>query len=152
MRAELLAVPLAVAALSAAGLWRIARDAAARPPEKADAIVVFGAAIWPTGPSVAMRLRAEHAADLHAAGWAPVVLCSGGLSDGRSEGQAMRGLLIERGVPAAAIIPDDGGVTTRGAICSARRFGAGRWRRIIAVSSGYHMHRISREGAGRAST
>jgi hypothetical protein len=115
------------------------------PPYEADAIVVFGAAVWPSGPSVALRVRTARAAALYAEGRAPLVLCSGGLSNGQSEAQAMRALLRAQGVPAAAILPDDGGVSTRATIRSIRGFGAGRWTRVIAVSSPYHMERIGRE-------
>jgi murein DD-endopeptidase MepM/ murein hydrolase activator NlpD len=111
---------------------------------KADAIVVFGAAVWPDGPSPTLRVRVARAAELHRQGLAPIVLCSGGRSNGRSEAQLMRRMLLTQGVSADAVIPDDGGVNTRQALRSVRRFGEGRWR-IIAVSSPYHMARIGRE-------
>ena len=115
--------------------------------QKADAILVFGAAVWPAGPSLTLEVRVDRTAQVYREGWAPVILCSGGLSNGISEAMTMRRQLVERGIPASAIIPDDGGVTTRDALRSARAFGAGRWKRIIAVSSPYHMHRIRRESA-----
>ncbi|MGH8800423.1 MAG: peptidoglycan DD-metalloendopeptidase family protein [Casimicrobiaceae bacterium] len=111
----------------------------------ADAIVVFGAAVWPDGPSTTLKVRVAHAAELYAQGLAPAVFCTGGWSNGRSEAQAMRALLLAYGVPGDAVIPDDGGVTTREALRSVHRFGAGRWQRVIAVSSPYHMRRIANE-------
>jgi murein DD-endopeptidase MepM/ murein hydrolase activator NlpD len=136
-----------VTALLAGTSRRIHRDSSPQPLQKADAILVFGAAVWPTGPSPSLQVRVARAAELHAEGWAPVILCSGGLSHGISEAMTMRRMLLERGVPASAIIPDDGGTTTRDALRCAGAFGAGRWRRIIAVSSSYHMHRIRLESA-----
>lgn len=54
----------------------------------------------------------------------------------------MRDCLIEQGVPASAVIADDDGTSTREALRSAKGFGAGRWRRVLVVSSPYHIHRI----------
>lgn len=132
----------AVAAAVARVSMRLCRDGRLDPLQSADAILVFGAGVWPTGPSLSLRVRVAHAAELYAEGWASTILCSGGRSNGASEASVMRALLLERGIPASAVIPDDGGTSTRAAIRSARCFGAGRWRRIIAVSSPYHMHRI----------
>lgn len=120
-------------------------DGAPRVLDTADAIVVFGAAVWPTGPSLTLRVRVARAAELYAQERAPTILCTGGWSNGESEAQVMRAMLIEHGVPAAAIIPDDGGVTTREAIRSVQHFGGGHWQRVIAVSSPYHMDRIGQE-------
>jgi len=111
---------------------------------KADAIVVFGAAVWPEGPSMTLRVRVALAAELYAEGLAPIVLCTGGRSNGSSEAQVMRAMLKAHGVAADAVIPDDGGINTRHALRSVLRFGEGRWR-IIAVSSPYHMARIGSE-------
>jgi murein DD-endopeptidase MepM/ murein hydrolase activator NlpD len=112
--------------------------------QKADAIVVFGAALWAEGPSMTLRIRVARAAELYAQGLAPKLLCTGGHSDGRSEAKAMRALLLADGVPADAVIADDGGTDTRHALRSVKRFGDGRWR-IIAVSSPYHLFRIGSE-------
>jgi vancomycin permeability regulator SanA len=111
---------------------------------KADAIVVFGAAVWPDGPSMTLRVRVARAAELHAQGLAPTILCTGGRSNGRSEARVMRAILLAHGVAGDAVIADDGGINTRQALRSVRRFGDGLWR-IIAVSSPYHMARIGSE-------
>jgi murein DD-endopeptidase MepM/ murein hydrolase activator NlpD len=126
---------------------RIRLDGRPGPLQQADAILVFGAAVWPTGPSLSLEVRVARAAEVYSEGWAPVILCSGGMSSGVSEAMTMRRLLLARGIPGDAIIPDDGGTTTREAIRSARAFDGGRWRRVIAVSSPYHMHRIRCEAA-----
>lgn len=123
----------------------VRRAGRTRALEPADAILVFGASVEPTGPSLSLRVRVARAAAVYHEGWAPTILCSGGWSGGRSEAGVMRELLVAGGVPADAVIPDDGGLTTREAIRSARRFGGGRWRRVIAVSSPYHVHRIGAE-------
>ncbi len=111
----------------------------------ADVILVFGAGIWPDGPSQTMRARVDAAARLYEQGVAPVIMCSGSCDGRGSEARLMRTLLVEHGVPAEAIIADDHGTSTRNALLSARRFGRGRWRRFIAVSSPYHLRRIAQE-------
>lgn len=142
---------LAIAAVLLAGgaavtLWRVVRAGRPRPdPQPADVILVFGAAVRPEGPSLTVRTRVERAARLYEAGLAPLVLCSGGCEGALSEARIMRALLIELGVPAGAVIPDDQGLSTRRALLAAKRAGRGRWRRLIAVSSPYHLYRIARE-------
>jgi murein DD-endopeptidase MepM/ murein hydrolase activator NlpD len=126
--------------------FRIRRYRRPMPLEPADAIVVFGAGLWPSGPSLSMRVRVARALEVYREGWAPLILCSGGRSRGSSEADAMRTLLIEAGVPAGVIITDDGGVSTRETIRSARSFSQQRgWTRVLAVSSSYHMYRIAAE-------
>jgi uncharacterized SAM-binding protein YcdF (DUF218 family) len=139
----------AVAALVLLAAWviatsqRIRRDGGSGALQPADAILVFGAAVWRTGPSLSLQVRIDRAAEAYQAGWAPTILCSGGWSGGASEARVMRDRLLAAGVPAAAILMDDGGTSTRQSIRSARFFGRTRgWRRVIAVSSSYHMHRI----------
>ena len=135
----------AIAFMAAVILVRILRHGRPGPMEKADCIVVFGAAVWPGGPSLALRTRVDRAAEIYKQGLAPKILCSGGWSGGRSEANVMRAMLLESGVPAPAVIPDDGGVTTRKAVHSAKRFENGAWRRVIVVSSTYHILRILQE-------
>jgi uncharacterized SAM-binding protein YcdF (DUF218 family) len=124
-------------------IWRAGRRDLAAP---ADAIIVFGAAVWPSGPSTTLRLRTLHAADLYRRGVAPRVVCSGGSSGGRSEPDVMAELLRAHGVPVSAIVLDENGVTTRATFDSVVVLGCGEWRRIVAVSSPYHVFRIVAEG------
>jgi uncharacterized SAM-binding protein YcdF (DUF218 family) len=123
-------------------IWRAGRRDLAAP---ADAIVVFGAAVWPSGPSPTLRLRTQHAAAVYHRGVAPRVVCSGGRSGGRSEPEVMAELLRGDGVPAAAIVLDEDGLTTQATLASVVKLGGGAWRRIIAVSSPYHLFRIVAE-------
>jgi SanA protein len=83
----------------------------------------------------------DHAARLYASGYAPTILCSGGMSGGVvSEPGAMRDALVRLGVPPESIRVDEGGISTRRTLASARRLG-----RVLLVSSPYHMHRIATE-------
>jgi uncharacterized SAM-binding protein YcdF (DUF218 family) len=141
---------LALVALTLSGvgvvtLVRILRMARPRPLEPADVIVVFGAAVWDSGPSPTLRLRVARGAELYRRALAPVIVCSGGTTRGVSEPRAMADLMAAHAVPAAALVLDEAGVTTRAAIASLARLGAGAWRRILAVSSPCHLLRIVEE-------
>jgi hypothetical protein len=77
------------------------------PLEPADAILAVGAGLWPSGPSLSIRVSIARVLNVCREGWAPQILCSGGRSRGSSEADAMRAPLVEAGVSAGAIIPDD---------------------------------------------
>lgn len=128
---------------------RIVRAGAGATPRAADAIVVFGAAVRADGPSLAVRVRVARAAALHREGWAPVIVCTGGVDEGRSEAKVMVSLLRDLGVPPEALVADDGGSSTREAIRTVALLGRGRWHRVLAVSSPYHLCRIDREARRR---
>jgi murein DD-endopeptidase MepM/ murein hydrolase activator NlpD len=131
-----------VALVTVQQIWRASR--AARPVH-ADAIVVFGAAVWPSGPSPTLRRRTEHAATLYRRGFAPRVVLSGGGAGSRSEPAAMAGMMRALGVPDEALVLDEAGVTTRATLRSVARLGAGGWSRIVVVSSPSHVFRIVEE-------
>lgn len=127
-------------------LVRIRRTAQAERLEPAEVIVVFGAAVLAHGPSLTLRLRTARAAELYEQGLAPAVVCSGGTVDGRSEPRAMAEILLARGVPRAAIVVDEAGATTRATLAGLRARDAG-CRRVLAVSSPFHLFRIVDEAS-----
>ncbi|MGZ8263963.1 MAG: YdcF family protein [Burkholderiales bacterium] len=130
-------------------LVRIRRATRAQPLVEGDAIVVFGAAVWEGGPSATLRRRTLRSAELYKQGLAPVIVCSGGFSGGVSEPRAMAEILIAEGVPPSAIVLDEAGVTTRETILSILQLGRGQWRRVLAVSSPFHLLRIVEESRRR---
>jgi len=110
----------------------------------ADAIVVFGSAVWPGGrPSPSLRVRIEHAIGLYKSGYAPVLYLSGGT--GRfppSEAAVMRRLALEAGVPERALVLDQEATSTQeSAGNAAREAKAQGWRRVLVVSEPFHMLR-----------
>jgi uncharacterized SAM-binding protein YcdF (DUF218 family) len=135
------AVGIAVAVTAS----RIRRAARSPLVTQADAVVVFGAAVWHSGLSTELRLRLELAERLYREGLAPRILCCGGEADGISEGAAMREELLRRGVASTDILTDDGGTSTRTAVATVARYSTGHWRQVLLVSSPYHMYRIVRE-------
>ena len=71
----------------------------------AAAVVVMGAAQWNGVPSPVLARRLDHAAELHAAGVAPVVIVTGGKQSGDRVTQGFAGYryLRDKGVPEEAI-------------------------------------------------
>lgn len=123
-------------------IWRAARTPC---PEPADAIIVFGAAVWEDGPSATLRLRIMRGVELYQRRLAPVIVCSGGTSRGVSEPRMMADLMVAHGVPVSAMVLDETGVTTRATIAALQKLGGGNWRRILVVSSPFHLFRIVEE-------
>jgi uncharacterized SAM-binding protein YcdF (DUF218 family) len=82
--------------------------------QKADAIVVLGAAQYNGRPSPVFRARLDHAVDLYDAGVGRYLVVTGGkaLGDRTTEAAAARAFAIARGVPASAILVEDRGRTT----------------------------------------
>lgn len=133
----------------AVGLWigglvgSLAVTDYARP---ADAIVVFGAAVWSDGrPSDALRDRTETALALYRRGLAPVLVFSGGHGPGApiSEPEAMRQMALAAGVPASAIVLDETGLNTAATVAAVAELARARgWQRVMMVSHDYHCARI----------
>ncbi|HVY48174.1 MAG TPA: YdcF family protein, partial [Minicystis sp.] len=112
--------------------------------ERADAIVVLGCRVLPSGRlSSVAAARTAAAARAYAGGVARVVVASGGRRWGPyAEADRMKAALVEAGVPAAAVLPELCSLSTfenavfAGALL--RRLGA---RRAAVVTSDWHMGR-----------
>jgi len=95
-------------------VWRAAHHDDASEIDRADAIVVLGAAQYDGDPSPVFAGRLDHAALLYEQGRAAriVVLGAGQPGDRFTEAEAGRTYLMDRGVPEDAIIPVPEGHTT----------------------------------------
>jgi uncharacterized SAM-binding protein YcdF (DUF218 family) len=124
---------------------RMRRAAATATPSAADAIVIFGAVLRPSRPSGEMVLRLDLGARLYRDGYAKHVVCSAGASQNDWMAHMIRDELLTRGVPATALVIDNEGDDTRQAVRSALRHSYGRWRRLVVVTSRYHVLRVVRE-------
>jgi uncharacterized SAM-binding protein YcdF (DUF218 family) len=92
-------------------VWSTGRSDGARP---VDAIVVMGAAQYDGEPSPVLAARLDHVVDLWPEGLAPLIVVTGGNQPGDrfTEAEASAAYLVERGVPADAIVQEaDGGDT-----------------------------------------
>jgi uncharacterized SAM-binding protein YcdF (DUF218 family) len=126
---------------------RIERQSTRDEARPADAIVVMGAAEYRGHPSPVFRLRLDHAVHLYQQRLAPYIMTTGGPGGDPSftEGGVGRSYLIDRGVPAEAIIVETEGESTAWSLTAAaeifRRMGL---RSCILVSDGYHIFRAKR--------
>jgi uncharacterized SAM-binding protein YcdF (DUF218 family) len=124
---------------------RIVAAAEETPMQKADAIVIFGAAQYAGHPSPVYRARLDRGFELYAKGMAAVVITTGGAAQDPefTEGGVGRDYLLRRGVPERAMIAETQGSDTA---TSAARVGnimrANGMKSCIAVSDAYHVFRI----------
>jgi uncharacterized SAM-binding protein YcdF (DUF218 family) len=116
---------------------------------QADAIVLLGGAIRgdvPLGGLGDLNQQADrlvYAVALYKAGRAPRLLVTGGAEEGaRSEAEIMRELLEVMGVPSNAILLEDRSRNTyQNAVFTARMLKTLGIRRILLVTSAFHMRR-----------
>ena len=114
--------------------------------ESADVIIVLGAGLRRDGqPGPAIRRRATHAAILYEQGYANQVICTGGYPMQfitRSEADACREVLMERGVPFEAIVLEEQSRSTEeNAVYTKAIMDERGWQTAIVVSDPYHMLR-----------
>jgi uncharacterized SAM-binding protein YcdF (DUF218 family) len=115
--------------------------------QRADAIVVLGAAQYNGKPSAVLKARLDHAIELYDAGLAPWLIVTGGKAQGdrTTEAASARAYAIGRGVPQAAILVEDKGRTTLeslqavGSILRAEHLST-----AVFVSDRTHMLRVLR--------
>lgn len=94
--------------------WQVRSAGRTNQARPVDAIVVMGAAQYDGRPSPQLAARLDHVVTLWPEGLAPLVVVTGGkrLGDRFTEAEASAAYLIERGVPADAIVLEDAGTTT----------------------------------------
>jgi uncharacterized SAM-binding protein YcdF (DUF218 family) len=126
---------------------RIGRQSTRDEARPADVILVMGAAEYRGRPSPVLRLRLDHAVELYRRRLAPYIMTTGGPGGDPSftEGGVGRSYLVDRGVPAEAIIVEKEGDSTAYSLSAAseilRRMGL---KSCIIVSDGYHIFRVKR--------
>jgi uncharacterized SAM-binding protein YcdF (DUF218 family) len=113
--------------------------------ERADVLIVLGSGLRRDGsPGDALWRRSIWAAETWAKGLAPVILCTGGQSEGqrRSEAAACKAVLIENGVPASAIyLEEQSRSTEENAIHSKAIMAQNGWQNALLVTDAFHMLR-----------
>ena len=112
-------------------------------PVASDAIVVFGGGVGESGEAGGgYQERVKKAVDLYRAGYAPHVVISSGFVFAFKEAEVMRALAVQNGVPASAIqLETEAANTYQNVIFTRRILAAHGWRRVLLVSSPYHMRR-----------
>ena len=150
--ALILAAAVAWVAITAA---RVVHTASLEQTNRADTIVVFGAAQYSGHPSPVYRARLDHAYALYQSGIASVIITTGGAGGDPkfSEGEVGRTHLMEHGVPERNLIAEtQGHDTAESAVRVAVIMRANGLHSCVAVSDAYHVFRIRRllehEGIG----
>lgn len=143
----LLAIVVLVVGLTAWAVWSAAHTDDARKIDRADAILVLGAAQYQGDPSPVFAGRLEHAQLLFEQGRAEriVVLGAGRPGDVSTEAEAGRDYLVRQGVPAEQVVAIPEGATSHESLEAAASWmedqGLGS---AFLVSDPWHNLRIRR--------
>ncbi len=124
---------------------RIVHAAGETPKQKADAIIIFGAAEYAGRPSPVYKARLDHGYTLFTEGMAPVVITTGGFGGDPnfSEGGVGRDYLLRRGIAEQNLIAEtQSSDTARSAERVATIMRTNGMHSCIAVSDAYHVFRI----------
>lgn len=141
----LVVVTLVVA--SAITVWRAAHTDDASRVERADIIIVLGAAQYNGTPSPVFQGRLDHGILLFRQGRADRVMVVGGKAPGDSttEAQAGRDYLVSQGIPAASALAEPVGRTTYESLVGAARYMKQHgMHSAFLVSDPWHNARIKR--------
>lgn len=144
-----LIVLLALAVYYLVSLYQVWSVGRADEREPVDAIVVMGAAQYDGRPSPQLAERLDHVVTLWPEGLAPLVVVTGGNIPGDrfTEAEASANYLVERGVPADAILMESQGSSSFESLAAvAALLGARGLDEVLIVTDPYHALR-SRETA-----
>lgn len=123
----------------------VVRDSRQQQLNRADTIIVFGAAQYDGRPSPVYRARLDHAYSLFKDGLAPIVITTGGAASDPNftEGGVGHDYLMRKGVRESALIAEtQASDTAESATRVAVIMRANRMKSCIAVSDAYHVFRI----------
>ncbi|MDH7485456.1 MAG: YdcF family protein [Anaerolineae bacterium] len=124
--------------------WQVDRYGRQDRPQQADAIVVLGAQVTPSGQAGSDLIsRTYHGVDLYNAGWAPRLICTGGYAgDPLSAAAVACRFAISLGMPPEAVFVADGSMNTAGdARVTAELMRSQGWQSVILVSHPLHLYR-----------
>jgi uncharacterized SAM-binding protein YcdF (DUF218 family) len=136
-----------VVVVTGVAVWRAAHLDAASRIERADAIVVLGAAEYDGTPSPVFAGRLEHAVLLFNEHRAPTVLVLGGSRPGdiSTEAEAGATYLVSAGLPSSDVVPIPHGATTLESLRAAAAYMHDHdLRSAFLVSDPWHNLRIQR--------
>jgi uncharacterized SAM-binding protein YcdF (DUF218 family) len=126
---------------------RIEQQSTRDEAQKADVILVLGAAEYHGRPSPVLRSRLDHALELYNRGLAPRIMTTGGAGGDPvfTEGGVGRSYLIGQGVPSEVIVVENESESTVESLAMAgeimQRMGL---HSVVVVSDGYHIYRVKK--------
>lgn len=126
-------------------VWQVRATGRSDQRRPVDAIVVMGAAQYDGRPSRLLRARLDHGFDLWAEGVAPIVVVTGGKQPGDrfTEAEAATAYLVERGMPADAILEEGAGRNSYDSLRGVADVLSDRGlRSVMLVSDPFHSLRI----------
>ena len=112
--------------------------------KKSDVAVVLGNKVNPDGTlSQRLKDRLDKALEGYQEGIYPNLIVSGGLGkEGHYEGTVMRDYLVEKGIPASAIVVDNEGNNSRATAENSKKILEERaWKSVTIISHYYHISR-----------
>jgi uncharacterized SAM-binding protein YcdF (DUF218 family) len=123
--------------------WAASPLRVAAAPGPADAIVVFAGGVGESGKAGGgHQERVKRAVELYDAGYADRLVLSSGFVYSFKEAEVMRALATDQGIPASHIVLEEHARNTHENVLFVDRIiGERHWRRILLVSSPYHMRR-----------
>lgn len=145
--ALVLLAALTVVGASAITVWRAAHNDDASHVDRADVIIVLGAAQYGGTPSPVFQGRLDHAILLYRQRRADSVMVVGSKSPGdtTTEAEAGRDYLVSHGVPAGSVLVEPVGRTTYESLVGASRYmNEHGMRSAFLVSDPWHNARITR--------
>jgi vancomycin permeability regulator SanA len=145
--ALVLLVALIAIGASAFIVWRAAHSDDASHVDRADVIIVLGAAQYGGTPSPVFQGRLDHAILLYRQGRADSVMVVGSKSPGdtTTEAEAGRDYLVSQGVPAGSVLVEPVGRTTYESLVGAAHYmGKHGMQSAFLVSDPWHNARITR--------
>ena len=119
--------------------------------QRADAIVVLGAAQYDGRPSPVLRARLDHALELYDQGIAPTLIFTGGVGVGDTVSEAEVGsrYAMKHGVAERSILIEPAGLSTEESMTSVKELMDGRGlQSAVLVSDRFHMLRLRVIAAG----
>jgi uncharacterized SAM-binding protein YcdF (DUF218 family) len=128
-------------------VWRAAHTDDASTVDRADAIMVLGAAEYDGRPSPVFAGRLDHAQLLYEQHRAPIVIVLGGGQPGdvTTEAEAGRDYLVQQGLPAEAVVAEPVGHTTMESLRAAASYMRDHGlRSAFLVSDPWHNLRVRR--------
>jgi uncharacterized SAM-binding protein YcdF (DUF218 family) len=111
---------------------------------QADAVVVLGAAQLDGEPGAVLQARLEQALALYEEGLAPTLVTTGGNQEGDrfTEAESARDWLVDRGVPAEAVLAVPEGRDTYDSLVPVAQLAQDSgWTGVLLVSDPWHVYR-----------